>query len=330
MFLFENVSGILSGKWTKDGEPGEIFRQILLGQDGFGGLMVGRSKEGLSVGKPRYHVRWKEVRCSDYGVPQNRPRVLVVGIREDIAGKDFGSELAGSADSVASYIDNDHQLLPEPIAQRPWTIREILRDLEELKREPPNKAGGHSLEYSTVRRAPPANVEVGDWYLKDKDSWLTPGLKTKLNPPPLTEQEYSRHSARVLRRFKLILDGVSDASLVKQGLKTKKFAQRKLPADWGDDKIGVTVTSLPDDFVHYSEPRILTVREWARLQTFPDWFEFRGPRTTGGTRRAGNPSEGNWHRDVPRYTQIGNAVPVMLGYKLGQHLATRLQKEKAD
>ena len=70
------------------------------------------------------------------------------------------------------------------------------------------------------------------------------------------------------------------------------------------------------------------MREWARLQTFPDWFEFKGPRTTGGSRRAGDPSKGNWHRDVPQYTQIGNAVPVRLAYELGIHFKTLLSKSR--
>src|SRR3546814_15814129 len=60
-----------------------------------------------------------------------------------------------------------------------------------------------------------------------------------------------------------------------------------------------TIMTLPDDVLHYSEPRILTVRESARLQSFPDWFQFRGKFTTGGDRRT---------RACPPYTQGGNAV----------------------
>src|SRR3546814_20852229 len=61
-----------------------------------------------------------------------------------------------------------------------------------------------------------------------------------------------------------------------------------------------TITTLPDDVLHYSAPRILTVRESARLQSFPDWFQFQGKFTTGGDRPT---------RECPRYTQVGNAVP---------------------
>ena len=72
-----------------------------------------------------------------------------------------------------------------------------------------------------------------------------------------------------------------------------------------------TITTLPDDFVHYSEPRILTVRECARLQTFPDWFDFHGKYTTGGELRK---------TDCPRYTQVGNAVPPRLARFLGTYI----------
>lgn len=103
-------------------------------------------------------------------------------------------------------------------------------------------------------------------------------------------------------------------------MKTKKFSQRVIPKKWKESGPNITATSLPDDYVHFSQPRSLTVREWARLQMFPDWYEFKGKRTTGGTRRAGNPHEENWEREVPKYTQIGNAVPVELARRIGINL----------
>lgn len=128
----------------------------------------------------------------------------------------------------------------------------------------------------------------------------------------LTEQEYSKHKWAVVDKF--------DHMLVNNGeipvhYRTRKFSQRVLPPVWGNKEPNMTATSLPDDYVHYCQPRILTVREWARLQLFPDWYRFAGKRTTGGIRRAGNPLEGIFDREVPKYTQIGNAVPVGLAQK---------------
>ena len=72
-----------------------------------------------------------------------------------------------------------------------------------------------------------------------------------------------------------------------------------------------TLTTIPDDMIHYAQPRVLTVRECARLQSFPDWFQFRSKYTTGGDRRM---------VECPRYTQVGNAVPPLLGEALGRAL----------
>lgn len=69
-----------------------------------------------------------------------------------------------------------------------------------------------------------------------------------------------------------------------------------------------TITSIPDELVHYCEPRILTVREHARIQSFPDWYEFKGKYTSGGARRK---------KEVPRYTQVGNAVPPLFAEQIG-------------
>jgi DNA (cytosine-5)-methyltransferase 1 len=69
--------------------------------------------------------------------------------------------------------------------------------------------------------------------------------------------------------------------------------------------------SIPDDACHYSDLRTLTVREMARIQSFPDNFKFLSKVTTGGQMRK---------FEVPQYTQVGNAVPPALGYALGASL----------
>lgn len=99
------------------------------------------------------------------------------------------------------------------------------------------------------------------------------------------------------------------------GLNTKKFSQRAL-------RRGVpapAALSIPDDVCHYTEARTLSVREMARIQSFPDAFEFRGIATTGGLRR---------RYQVPQYTQIGNAVPPLLGKALGEVVSSILDELK--
>ena len=56
----------------------------------------------------------------------------------------------------------------------------------------------------------------------------------------------------------------------------QEVCPKSAPSKW-NKLVSITVTSLPDDYVHYCQPRILTVREWARLQTFPDSYIFKGP-----------------------------------------------------
>ncbi len=69
---------------------------------------------------------------------------------------------------------------------------------------------------------------------------------------------------------------------------------------------------MMEDMIHYSRDRILTVRESARLQSFPDWYRFTGPRTSGG--RSGRLT-------LSQYGQVGNAVPPLLAAAVARALA---------
>ena len=279
LFLFENVEGLLRARWTKEGEKGEIFKDVL--------------KTFSNI--PDYSIRYKLVYAKDYGVPQNRPRVLVVGKRNDIQGK-FGDE----EDAVlAGY-------LPFPTSDYP-DIQDVFSDLVDLKFE----YGGVTTSYPSA----PKNK----W--QEQIRTLPDGKKILAKGETLSEHQYSKHSDTVVERFSYMIGNNGE---IPEHLKTKKFAQRLLPKTWGNKGPTITACSLPDDFVHYSQARSLTVREWARLQTFPDWYQFAGKRTTGGLRRAGNPRESIFEREVPKYTQIGNAVPVKLALEVGKHLARLL------
>lgn len=125
----------------------------------------------------------------------------------------------------------------------------------------------------------------------------------------LFNHQSSNHSLKVQRRFASIPTGGRHAS--RRG--TKKLTHFKL----NPRKVANTITSIPEDTIHYSQNRGLTVREMARLQSFPDSFEFLGPRTTGGPRR-------RWQ--CPQYTQVANAVPPLLAEYVFRRLLVVLNR----
>ena len=282
MFLFENVKGLLSARWTPEGHKSEIWEDV-------------RSRFNEI---PGYRTRWSLVHAKNYGTPQNRPRVLLVGVRDDL-----NIDLNHDIDALEAG------LLPAPSGNAPH-IEDLLGDLV----DPDYTNGGITEQYPSK----PLN-EVQSMLRMSKE-----GLPSKAGDM-LTEQEYSKHKPDIVKKF---VHMVKTHGEIPKSMKTKKFAQRYLPAAWGEQGPTITATSLPDDYVHFSQPRIPTVREWARLQMFPDWYRFSGKRTTGGVRRAGNPREGIFDRELPKYTQIGNAVPVSLATEIGIHFANLLRKSQ--
>lgn len=103
----------------------------------------------------------------------------------------------------------------------------------------------------------------------------------------------------------LCFDSHDDLVQYLKNHQTKKQTQKALMPN----QPAPAALSIPDDACHYSDLRTLTVREMARIQSFPDNFKFLSKVTTGGQMRK---------FEVPQYTQVGNAVPPLLGYALGQ------------
>jgi len=288
IFLFENVRGLLNSRWTRGAHGDFIFPDV--------------KAEFRSIAG--YEVRWSLVYAKDYGVPQNRPRVLLVGIRKDIlAACDFLNPSADPEDAVACGF------LPEG---KPGTYPDLVDLLGDLVDDEAGKVlrsgrfPAGAFETTSYPRAAATPIQ----------RLLRASAHGGRSSNKLTEHEYSKHKPEVVAKFAYML---AHNGVIPKRFQTKKFSQRALKPHWGDGGPNITATSLPDDYVHFSQPRILTVREWARLQLFPDWYQFVGKRTTGGIRRAGNPLEGNFEREVPKYTQIGNAVPVGLAQKVGEH-----------
>jgi len=139
-----------------------------------------------------------------------------------------------------------------------------------------------------------------------------------------TNLRLARHNESIVARFKEIIAlshaegrlNISIGAEMRARFGLKKMALRVLDPD----RPSPTITSMPDDLLHYSEPRTLTVRENARLQSFPDWYSFQGKYTSGGHRRK---------QEVPRFTQVANAVPPLAARAIGEMLADLLTSEIA-
>lgn len=130
-----------------------------------------------------------------------------------------------------------------------------------------------------------------------------------------TNLRLARHTDDIAGRFEEIIRlshaegrlNISIGAEMRARFGLRKMALRVLDPD----RPAPTITSMPDDLLHYSEPRTLTVRENARLQTFPDWYSFHGKYTTGGHLRK---------QEVPRFTQVANAVPPLVARAIGEML----------
>jgi DNA (cytosine-5)-methyltransferase 1 len=168
------------------------------------------------------------------------------------------------------------------------------------------------------------NILIGDFAnSKNIEQDLNKKLKRlKVNSVPLEEMKQIYHQfisecnkeispATIKQKFK---KQQFDDDLM-ECLLTKKNTRSRLHPD----RVSPTMLTLPDDFISPYEDRILSVREMARLQSFDDSFKFLGKRTTGGTQRK---------KDVPQYTQVGNAVPPLLAFAIAKEIYKALIKEE--
>lgn len=135
----------------------------------------------------------------------------------------------------------------------------------------------------------------------------------RANSSSLSNHESPKHSQRVQRMFASIPPGFNAQTVFGKNYSGKRVRVKLHPR-----KRSNTLTTLPEDLIHYSQNRILTVREMARLQSFHDSFVFLGPRTTGGPQRK---------YSCPQYTQVGNAVPPLLAGTVLTNLAELSRRE---
>ena len=255
---------------------------------------VGRPPEPYSrriaraLDKAGYEVQAGLLKAVDYGVPQHRPRYFLIAAKKGVSPTlNDNDPFKGVAALRKEFLRAKG--LPW---DRPISVKEAISDLETSDRviqcidSPKFKQGTYAPPTTHYQRLMRDYVQ---------------------NSSP-DSHRLANHRPKTVTRFREILEtcrrGVQLNSVDRKRFGLKKHCT--VPLD--PDQPSHTLTTLPDDIIHYSEARILTVREYARLQSIPDWFQFRGAYTTGGDRRM---------RECPRYTQAGNAVPPFVGEVIG-------------
>ena len=246
-----------------------------------------------------YHVFQDTVYSSKFGVPQFRPRLLTVGYHKNKF--DISFDFFDLLEELRiNFLISKKLPLSSPV-----TVEDAIGDISNCHNtivcndpdSPPNMF--REIRYREENVISPYQRLMR----KGCTSSYQPNSLRLVNHTPKTVQKF-----KLMRKF--CRKGVSLSKAERQKIETeldlnlKKhhivFLDKNKPAH--------TITSLPDDLIHYSQPRVHTVREYARFQSFPDWFEFKGKFTTGGKKRKS---------EVPRYTQVGNAVPPLLAEAIG-------------
>lgn len=279
MLFFENVHGFTVGFNRKyKGKPTK-------GEPYSQKLIKQLKKLGYDVGHD-------VILMSDYGVPQKRKRFILFATKRGKA-KTFFDRLSQRKDNF--LLDKEIKV--------PVTVSEAIGDLE--------RRHGQVQSVDSPRFMNGLYGEVSSAYQALMRS------ETNVDAVP-DSHRFAKPKQETIELFERLMNTSDDAIRITpkmglvEGLKKRGVTPLKC------DCVCSTITSIPDDFIHYSEPRIMTVRESARIQSFPDDYVFLGKYTTGGEQRK---------YDVPRYTQVANAVPPLFAELVGLVLQEMINNE---
>lgn len=335
VFVMENVKGLLSAKVKQE----RIFERIL--KDLARPAMVGQIATEVPEleyklvslvqrTSAEHHEPEEFVVCAEeYGIPQARHRIIILGIRSDILRqhrllerhtKTTVEQVIGDLPRLRSGISKGgdspelwQQAIREMVAT-PWfqngeldaTLRETLKAAA--------RRIGHGLdrggEFVSCDAVPAWNAE---WFRDTRLGGVCNHATRGHIRSDLHRYFFASVFARAHRRSPLLEDFpralLPAHKNVQAALKETKFNDR-FRVQLRDKPSTTIVSHIAKDghyFIHYdpAQCRSLTVREAARLQTFPDNYRFEGPRTE-------------------QYRQVGNAVPPLLAQQIAGIVAELL------
>lgn len=256
LFLFENVKGMLSM------QEGMLFKNILSLFESLG-----------------YRVSYKILNAADYGAPQIRERVIIIGskLKSDFI---YPKPTHYDPERKKNSIEND--------SLQPYvTLGQAIGDLPLI----------HSNDESFVYASPPQN---------EFQKRMRIGAPLKLQ-----DHNSPKNNEKLVQIMKALPDGGTPEDLPKSLRPASGFKNTYCRLWWGKPSTTITRnlgTPSSSRCIHPKAPRALTTREGARLQCFPDRFQFYGSRTD-------------------KNLQIGNAVPTVLSIALAQSILENFRSD---
>lgn len=237
---------------------------------------------------------------SNYGVPQNRERVVFIGCRNDqevikeipatvsddekvkVYEALWDLDMIGNGETVTSY--------KKPKLNPKFEDTKIQRAIQ-------GEPDEHGLLFSEWSK----NGRLGHRFTFDQKPFYVMNMDELDKPQKYQHMDLFNHQTslqneKVRERLRIIA-AHGDYDEAKVELKEKGLdSQKRNYVVLNPLGQSPTVCTMPDDFIHYSAYRPMTVREMARLQSFDDSFVFQGKRQTGGNNR---------QKEIPQYTLVG-------------------------
>ncbi len=265
----------------------ENVEGLLTSQEGF--YLIEAITQFLASG---YWVMAKKVYLEAYGLPQKRKRVFIVGNLEKCLFQ-FPPGLYYHHPQLSLFENHPQRSLLDAIGDlpKPDDSESIFYD------KPPQCNYQAQLRQPVDKPLLHHQTKPVNSLNQARINRLAPGATMKDLPPQLQHPSYSRRASRRVR----------------DGTPTEKRggAPNGLKRLVGDAPSLTITSAAPTEFIHPIEDRLLTLRECARIQSFPDWYNFTG----------------SWSAIA---TQIGNAMPPLFINLLANHIKSLASWEKRN
>lgn len=300
--LFKNFA-----QWVK------VLKPKVFVMENVRGLLTGKNEKGervidiikktfVQIG---YSVEIWELNAAHYGVPQSRERIFIVGNIFDaiISPPDITHYLP----SEKKALNGQAKMLKQAIS-----VQKAIGDLPKL-------AAGEGTEVAVFKTKPQSEYQK----------------QLRGNSSILYNHVTMAHTKRVVARYMQILDGYSLEEIPEELQVRKRNGNGELSnTEYNSnyrhlkpDMVAYTIpASFYSNFVHPKQPRNITSREAARLQSFPDDYVFKGKRTQISSKllKQLGKEEENF---LSQYNQIGNAVPPLLAKAVAYKLLSFLEEK---